>query len=474
MLPLLLTVVALAALTLVLLPLLRGARAAPERGSFDRAVYRDQLAELDRDIARGVLTEQEAVGARLEIQRRLLAAAAPNTQAAGEAAQTQARAQAGAQAQVRARARSPLLAGALALLVAAGAGGLYARLGSPGVPDEPYASRPPDAVVSAGNQHVDLRQAAERLGEKLAADPNHADGWLLYARTEAMLGDWDKAAAAYRRALALGEAGAEAHAGYGEMLVMQAQGMVTPAARDAFLATLKADPNNDVARYYLALAAGQAGEPQKAIDMLQALAADLPADSPMREAISRREAEAAQAGGLPVPKLAASRASAPAPGPDAATMEAAAQMPEADRKTMIQGMVDKLAARLQTEPKDRDGWLRLGRAYGVLGERDKAADAYEKAAALQPGDVSILLQELDALLTGLKPEDALPPRAVALLRKLQLVAPDEPEVLWYRGVVAAREGHPEDARQSWTRLLAKLPAEGDDAKLVKAALAQVK
>lgn len=58
----------------ILAPLLRGSRPGAERASFDQAVYRDQLQELDRDIERGLLTPEEAAATRLEVQRRILAA----------------------------------------------------------------------------------------------------------------------------------------------------------------------------------------------------------------------------------------------------------------------------------------------------------------------------------------------------------------------------------------------------------------
>lgn len=460
MLLLLLLGVAVAALLPVLLPLLRSGRTTAERGSFDRVVYRDQLEELDRDVARGLISDTEAVGARLEIQRRLLAAdRSDGTQAARLA-------------------RSPVLAVLVALVVLVGAGGVYLVIGAPRVPDMPFASRPqePEAVAVAGNDHVDMRRAAAQLAAKLAADPENGPGWLLYGRTTAMLNDWDKAADAFRRALALGQSGPVVQTSYGEMLVMQAQGIVTPTAHDAFTAALKDDPKNDVARYYMALAAGQAGEPQVAIDRLQALAADLPADSPMRQEVGKRVEEAARQAGLPVPTLAAGRppAATSAPGPDEAAMAAAAQMSDADRKAMIGGMVARLAAHLAETPADFDGWLRLGRAYGVMAERDKAADAYEHAAALRPADAEVKLLAVEVLLEGLQPGDAFPTRAVALLRQVQLVAPDEPSVLWYLGVVAAREGHKEDARGYWTRLLTKLPAGGEDARMVQTALEQMK
>jgi len=107
-------------------------------------------------------------------------------------------------------------------------------------------------------------------------------------------------------------------------------------------------------------------------------------------------------------------------------------------------------------------------------ERDKAAEAYDHALALKPGGVAIRLQAVEGLLTGLKPADALPPRAIALLKQVERVAPDEPEVLWYLGMAAARDGRPDEARRYWSRLLGKLPAEGDNTRMVKAALGSLK
>src|SRR5258708_34524142 len=66
-------VLVLAVLAAVSLPLLSGAHVLPTRGQYDRAVYRDQLREVDRDLARGVLSPKEVDAARLEIERRLLA-----------------------------------------------------------------------------------------------------------------------------------------------------------------------------------------------------------------------------------------------------------------------------------------------------------------------------------------------------------------------------------------------------------------
>jgi cytochrome c-type biogenesis protein CcmH len=344
------------------------------------------------------------------------------------------------------------------------------------MPDVPFADRPQvqTDTVPAQAPHTDVKEAATRLEQKLLADPSNATGWLLYARAESMLGEWQKAADAYKRAIDLGLTNGEVLAGYGEMQVMAAAGIVSPAARDTFIAALATDGSGGVARYYLALADAQAGDTQKALDAWVELASGLPEDSPMRDAIAGRIADAAKSGGLappPMPKGLPSAATQSGPTPE--QMEAAAAMPPAERDKMIGEMVEKLAAKLKAAPDDLEGWMRLGGAYAVQGKTEQAVDAYDHAAALKPGEPAIMLRTVAVLLAGLKPEDKLPPRAITLLTQVAAVAPDVPEVLWYLGVVAARDGRPAEAREKWTKLLASLPAGGEDAKLVKAALEQL-
>jgi cytochrome c-type biogenesis protein CcmH len=192
----------------------------------------------------------------------------------------------------------------------------------------------------------------------------------------------------------------------------------------------------------------------------------------MRAEIGKRIGEAANAAGLPVPPL-AKGTPAEADDPDAAAIDAVAGLPNNEQKTMIAGMVAKLAARLAAEPRDVDGWMRLGHAYVVMNERDKAADAYDHAVALTPGDADIRLQAAEGLLSGLKPDDPLPLQAVAMLRQVETIAPEQPAVLWYLGIVAARNDRPVEAKQYWTRLLARLPGDGADAKMVKGAMASL-
>jgi cytochrome c-type biogenesis protein CcmH len=446
-LPFLLALLAFGALLPIVAPLLRGSRPVATCGSFDQAVYRDQLQELDRDIARGLITPADAAAARLEIQRRLLAAdklpaAAPRLS------------------------RSPALALVVFVVIAAGSIGSYLWLGAPGVPDEPFSDR--KAELAQENSPSSLQKATAALAAKLKQNPSDAAGWLLYARSLSELRKWDQAEDAYRRAMALGQTGPDIVSDHAETLVMQAGGAVTPAAEAAFQQVLKADPHSPTARYYLAVAAMQAGEPRQAIDGFQSLLAEMPTDSPLRPQLGQRVAEAAHAAGIPVPTLATGTSPAPGPTPDA--MANAANMTDEQRQAMIGGMVDKLAAEQQANPTNLEGWLRLGQAYAVLHQPDKASDAFDRAAKLRPNDVSIPLQEVRALLSDHAPTDRLPPRVIALLKQVETTRPDEPLVLWYLGLAAAQDARVDEARGDWRRLLAKLPPGGDDAKMVRSAI----
>ncbi|MCW3473831.1 c-type cytochrome biogenesis protein CcmI [Limobrevibacterium gyesilva] len=442
-----LAAITVAVLAIAFLPLLKGVRAAPGRAQFDRAVYRDQIKELEREVAEGLVPEKEAQAARLEIQRRLLM----------EESQT------GTTAQQPAP--SPRLALALCLLAAGGAGLLYLQLGAPAVPDMPYATRSPAAVADAAQ--AKLAQDAAALEKKLQTEPANADGWQQLGRMAAALRQWQRSAGAYQRALHLAPSAPGVAAAYGEMLTLAAGGIVTPAANDAFRAAIAQDPTDEAARFYLALADAQAGRAEPAIKAWLALAAELPEDTPMREEIARRLAETAAKAGLPASPLPAGR---PAPGPDADAAAAAAAMPAAQRDEMIRGMVARLAERLAAQPEDAEGWLRLGRAYAVLNEPEKAADAYDRAAALRPGDMSILLQEVAALLDNHAPGKPVPPRAITLLRRIEAANPSQPEVLWYLGLAAAEERRFDEAERYWTRLLALLPADSPAQKMVRSAL----
>jgi cytochrome c-type biogenesis protein CcmH len=378
------------ALAALVVPLLRGRAAAAQRLGHDLAVYREQLKELEADVARGTIASNDAAAARVEIERRIL--------------------RAGSEIEGAASARPQRAAAiATAILVPAFAAFLYARLGSPAIPDQPLAQRNLPALQqhAAGGGNQEIANLVEKLAARLQNDPNDRAGWVLLGRSFVMLERHNEAVAAYGRAVAMDPKDAEAQMAHGEAQVYAGGGVVTPGALTAFENALKIDPRHPGGRYYVALGRAQGGDFRAAFDLWRALEADSPPDAPWLAAVRQRIAEAAGELKIAVPPPVAGAAPAPTRGPTPEQMAAAASLPEGDRMQMIQGMVQGLADRLRQSPDDYEGWMRLGRAYVVLKNEAGAKDAYAKAAALRPNEPEPH-QALAAL--GAAPQHA-PPKA---------------------------------------------------------------
>jgi cytochrome c-type biogenesis protein CcmH len=348
------------AMALVVAPLLWRQRPAPSSEAYNLAVYRDQLAEIDRDIERGVLGADDAASARAEIGRRMLAL--PPATAAPRAS----------------RASLAVIAVAvLALPFAAWA--LYWQLGSPSLPDDPFASR--RAQAQAADPHADMGKAVAQLALHLHDHPDDLAGWVLMGRSEIDLGRYHDAADAYRRAVELSNQRPDIVGDWGEALVLEAGGTVTAAARRDFEASLKDPDAAPRSRYYLALASLQHGDTKAALQSWVDLAGDSAPDAQYMPLLRRRIAETAkQAGVDPATLKTSSGKPLPAPTPEPTAEQ---------REATIRGMVAGLAAKLQEHPDDPEGWSRLGRSYMVLGEPDKAVDAYQRAVKLKPDDAAL-------------------------------------------------------------------------------------
>jgi cytochrome c-type biogenesis protein CcmH len=197
------------------------------------------------------------------------------------------------------------------------------------------------------------------------------------------------------------------------------------------------------------------------------LAASAPADAPWLSMIRQRIAALAQEARIDAATLRPSsspsaQASAPPPaapsrGPNAADVEAAQGMSSEDRTTMIRGMVEGLAARLDREPNDIEGWRRLGRARRVLGDIEQSKVAYARAAELAPDRVDLLQDYAGALLQGVREGDKLPPDLVAVMRRILALDPEHSDALWFVGLAEAEADNRPTAISLWSRLIAKLP-----------------
>ncbi|MBZ9885576.1 c-type cytochrome biogenesis protein CcmI [Mesorhizobium sp. CA10] len=336
----------------VLLPLTGGMKGASSAGDHDLEVYRDQLSELDRDMARGLIQPGEADEARAEIGRRILRL--------GAVVQPD--------AAILKPARSAKWVASIAVLaVPLLSWGLYGMLGSPDLPSQPLAERlaknPADASVD---------ELVARAEAHLAANPSDGKGWDVLAPIYLRLQRFPDAVTAYRNAIRLDGDSAVRQSGLGEAIASAAGGIVSADAQKAFEAALKLDPANAKANFYLAVGLAQEGKKADAVAAWQKMLGQLAPDSPWRSAVRQALAEA---GGPAVADA------APANGPDAQQAEAAQQMSPQDRQAMIETMVAGLDDKLKQNPRDEEGWMRLIRSYVVLGKADQARDALGRAVA---------------------------------------------------------------------------------------------
>ncbi|WP_436640049.1 c-type cytochrome biogenesis protein CcmI [Microbaculum sp. FT89] len=354
------------AILAVLAPLTRGRSPARSGQDSDLAVYKDQLREIDADLARGVIDASEAGAARAEVGRRLLAA--------DRAAQ---------EARVSAAPVSRAVVTAVIVLVPAISLGTYLVLGSPNLPGQPLSAR-----MERPPQEQDVEILIAKVEDHLADEPEDGRGWEVLAPVYMRLGRFDDSVNAYANALRLLGSTAEREADFGEALVTARDGVVSEEARAAFARALAHDPKMPRARYFVAIAAEQDGDTDMAKRLWRALLLDSPSGAPWRATVEQRLA-ALDGPAMPGPSaLDPNALGSNSPGPSSEDIAAAQDMSAEDRGQMIAGMVERLAGRLAEDGKDLDGWLRLARAYVVLGEPDKARDALTSARDNFPDDAA--------------------------------------------------------------------------------------
>lgn len=376
---------------------LRSTTAAPDNPSL--RVYRDQLAEVDRDLARGVISASESARIKTEVSRRVLDADRnPGVLVQGSAAQAK---------------LASVAVGAALMAAVAG----YYWLGAPGYPDLPLAkrlelaqaahdNRPAQAVAeantaapaptSADAEYMDLMA---KLRAAVIKRPDDLQGLALLARNELGLGNAVAARVAQQQLVTLkaANATAEDHAALAQMMIVAAGGYVSPEAEAQLIRTLALDPGNGLARYFSGVMFAQTGRPDRSFALWQPLLAQGPADAPWIAPIRAQIEQIAGEAGVryALPALA---------GPDAATIAAADGLSETDRQAMIAGMVDQLSSRLQEGGGPVEDWIKLINSRMVLQQPDRAQAAVISAKAAFEGN-SAALAAINAAATqaGLAP-----------------------------------------------------------------------
>ncbi len=358
----------------------------------DLTVYRDQLAEINRDIERGVLNAEQADAARIEVERRILAT--------DQRIQVRAKSRSGKSTGAFARP----LAVALILISLIGGVGLYLDIGDPTLPDRPIAQRG-DEIMAArearqqnGAREQALRKAVADLSNRLMQDPSNLEDWEMLGNSLMALNRPKQAETAFLEAVKLSNRDGAYLAMYAEALIRASDGQVTAAARGALEEAAKSGNHNPRIAFYLGLADLQQGQTQAALERWIALANNAPADASWLPMVVRQIEQTATASGIDItgrlkmPSGTTPPAIAGNVGPSQEEMKAAADMTPEQRRQMIEGMVGRLAAKLEENPQNPDGWARLMRAYVVMGMKDKAQESYQKAQTALKGNKPALAQ----------------------------------------------------------------------------------
>ncbi|MEM7271168.1 MAG: c-type cytochrome biogenesis protein CcmI [Pseudomonadota bacterium] len=434
-------------------PLLRRAESAAPRAAHDAQVFRDQLKELERDVARGTVSPEDAETTKLELSRRLLAAD-EEMRAAGGAGPAPAQLSRG-------------LAAAVIVAAPLAAGLIYSDIGAPGAEDAPLASRGDserpsqaeaeqmmagrDIAPPAGPDAAEFETLVKQLETRLEERPDDREGLFLYARSLMNLGRFGDAWPQFKRLTELGDKRAEIYAGLAEGMILAAGGYISPEAEANLLQVLKYEPTSPSGRYYLGRLHMQNDDQELAASIWGRLLEESPADAPWVPPIQQELA----ALGAPT---------APLPGPTREEMQAAGNIPPAERQAMVQSMVASLATRLAEQGGSVEEWARLIRSYSVLGDQQSAQQALRaarEAFANDPLALSRLESDGSAPAPGPSQED---------MAAAQEMSPNERQAM-IEGMVerlALRLSESGGSVEEWLRLISSYSVLGDQAKAAEA------
>ncbi|UWQ60003.1 c-type cytochrome biogenesis protein CcmI [Leisingera caerulea] len=389
--------IAFSAALLLAMIIIRAREQGEPAAAYDLRVYRQQLREVDKDLARGVINEGDAERIRTEISRRILAADS----------QLQKRKSGHAQP----KSLSLVSAIAIALLITGGTLGLYWQLGAPGYGDlglkdrvrmagERAENRPSQAEAEAEVPPLPKPQVeegyvklVEQLRETAGQRENDARGQALLAQHEANLGNFKSAYEAKAKyiSLAEGKVNARDFTELAELKIMATGGYVSPEAQADLRKALAIDPSHGPARYYWGLMMGQIGRPDLAYREWAATLRDGPPDAPWVKGIQGQIEEMAFRAGVEYRPITPGGGTAPAmPGPSAEDMSSASELSAEEQQEMIRGMVTRLSDRLATEGGSAEEWARLIGALSVLGEKDRARTVYDEARGAFEADAEAL------------------------------------------------------------------------------------
>lgn len=347
-----------AAALCVVLPMAAVRKEFADPIEYDKAIYKARLSEIEKDLELGRTSPEAAAAAKAEEGRKLITLSEnERTLFASESQQIWLR-------------RIAVLAGMVGLPAASLA--VYMAFGNPGMSDQRLADR-----LRENPSNQSIGELVSRAEAHLAQNPDDARGWSVLAPVYSRLGRNEDAVQAWSNVYRLAPETPEIRATLAESMMAVSEGVVTEQARKLFSEELAVNPSSAKARFYLAMALDQEGRYLESVDAWAELIRGGDPDAPWIAAAQNFYRQAAKEADVPAnPSLASGD---PVPGPSAEQVEAAGEMSRDERAAMIRSMVDGLAQRLADDPADKAGWLRLIRAYTVLGESDEALEAIRQA-----------------------------------------------------------------------------------------------
>ncbi|MEM8776482.1 MAG: c-type cytochrome biogenesis protein CcmI [Pseudomonadota bacterium] len=390
-------VLALGCGAVIAVVLLRGRVAEAASAAYDLEVYRDQLKEVDRDLARGIIAEQEAERIRTEVSRRVLAADKALNEADASTGQP-----VGSGRFIAAFAVIGLVTVSVFL---------YTQLGAPGYDDLPRsarlaaseearANRPDQAALEARQTSTsveaqaseDYRALVAQLRAAVAERRDDLQGFTLLARNEAALGNLVAAHQAQARVIELkgARATAEDYVDLADLMISAAGGLVSAEAETVLRGALARAPDHPRARYYLGLYMVQIDRPDAAFRLWDTLLRESAPSDPWTPLIRDRIEDLAWRAGViryRLPPEGEQR------GPTWDDLQSAGNLTPEERLAMARNMVDGLEDRVLNEGGDVAEWARLTNGLTVLGEFDRVRAALERARMVfadRPEDLDLI------------------------------------------------------------------------------------
>jgi cytochrome c-type biogenesis protein CcmH len=359
--------------------------------------YKLQLAELDREQELGSIGPEEAEQTRTEISRRLLKV----SRQAGTAFS----------GKPIAAFNTNIAFAALAGVIAIGSAGLYAKYGTPTLSDQPLEAR-----LSAPPSQQPLALQIANTEQRLRAEPDSAADWADIAPKYFRTMQFDKAAHAFRRAIRLGGQDEEKLLGLFEALVYSNEGNISAEARTVLDTATAKYPKSLRGRAWLAIRNTQEGKKAEAEQIYREMLSENPPGG-WKGLIYKQLAALNEDSDAQAPANIQPSAKAPAisKAPQMSQAPKASAAPAANQAPPLEGMAERLAARLKQNGADLNGWVMLIRSYSVMQQPAKmqeAADSARKQFASDPEslkkiDEAMSMGEQDAAGGSAKPaEDA--------------------------------------------------------------------